>query len=181
MEIKSIYGYRFLSEKELSRIVRDLLVHVGLYQYGKYFGYGGYPEDRLEKELDAFFEKAVPYICDAVRRNGGICFHELMEEYGNYEEALSELNSMIENFIHEGRWGRYVADLLKISRELYDSKNYDIREKILLFDKLVHAMHVAGKYLGEYSYEEASIFGLDIPKIKKEADKILMEKIGLKI
>lgn len=181
MEIKSIYGYRFLSEKELSRIVRDLLVHVGLYQYGKYFGYTGYPEDKLEKELDAFFKLAVPYICNALRRNGAVCFHELLEEYGNEEEAYNELLNEIQNFRMLGRAERYIADLQHLSYELYNADKMDLSEKILLFDKLVHAIHGAGAYLGEYSYEEASIFGLDIPKIKKEADKILMEKIGLKI
>jgi len=56
---------------------------------------------------------------------------------------------------------------------IYNPENKSIKKKILLFDKVIHALHGAGAYLGEHSYSEASIFNVDIPKIKREADRII--------
>jgi len=148
-------------------MVRDLLVHVTLYQYGLY------DKHKLERELDSFLKLAENYVCEAVRRNGGICYPELLEEYGNPLEALEELRSQARNLVTIGRTGKYIADLLLLSYDIYNPENKSLKKKILLFDKLIHAMHGAGAYLGEYSYEEASIFGLNIPEIKREADRIV--------
>lgn len=154
-------------EKELKNMVRDLLVHVTLYQYGLY------DKHKLDGELDRFFHIAEKYICNAVRRNGGICYPELLPEFGNPLEALEELRSQARNFVSLGRTGKYIADLLILSYDIYNPENKSLKKKILLFDRLIHAMHGAGAYLGEFSYEEASIFGLNIPEIKREADKIV--------
>jgi len=140
-------------------LVSGGLIRVVLYQEGKY------PPDLLNQYLDKFFEQAENYICRAVRPNGGICYAEYLEEYKNPAEADSALEADIKNFEMQGGWGRQVADLLRLSREVYYAKELPLRDKIMLFDKVVHAEHLTGSIFGD----------VDIPQAKERADKVLDE------
>jgi len=154
--------------------IKDLLVDVVLYQEGKY------SEDQLGQELIEFFKEALPVICEALRRNGAVCYPELVEEYGDESEAGRELANSIRNWRMLGETGRIMAALLKLSRDLYDDiqeygdEEYffddELSDLIMDFDALVHAEHAAGAF-DDFSAEEKSIFGVNIPKIKAQADE----------
>ena len=148
--------------------IKDLLVKVTLYQYGKYSA------EKLDRELTEFLKAAEEPLCEAIRRNGGVCYKELIEEGFTQEEALEEIESQAENFEALGRTGKIIADLLRLSAEFRNLDKMTLSDKILLFDKVVHAEHAAGAFK-EYLAEERSIFGVDITKIKEEADKEVEE------
>ena len=145
--------------KSGGELVLGGLVRVVLYQEGLY------PPDMLDRYLNEFFEQAEKHICRSVRPNGGICYAEYLEEYGNPTEADDALNADIRNFEMEGSWGKQIADLLRLSREVYYAKNLPLKDKILLFDKVVHAEHLSGSIFGD----------VDVPMAKKKADKIVEE------
>ena len=148
--------------------IKDLLVKVTLYQYGKYSA------EKLDRELTEFLKAAEGPLCEAIRRNGGVCYKELIEEGFTQEEALEEIESQAENFEMLDKTGKIIADLLRLSIEFRNLDKMTLSNKILLFDKVVHAEHAAGAFK-EYLAEEKSIFGVDITKIKEEADKEVEE------
>ena len=147
-----------------------MIEHVVLYQHGLY------DPEKLERELDRFFKLAEKHVCEAVRRNGGICFQEYAKEYG-WKDALELIRSDIENFEALGKTGKFIAQLLRLSVELANAPSMSLKKKILLFDKVIHAVHAAGAFMDELGFEKASIFGLDIPKIKREVEKELERKL----
>ena len=148
--------------------IKDLLVKVTLYQYGKY------PAEKLDRELTEFLKAAEGPLCKAIRRNGGICYKELIEEEFTQEEALEEIESQAKNFETLSRTGKIIADLLRLSAEFRNLDKMALSDKVFLFDKIVHAEHAAGAFK-EYLAEEKSIFGVDITRIKGEADKEVEE------
>ena len=147
--------------------IKDMLIKVVLYQHGKY------PAEKLDKELAEFLRDAEKTVCEAIRRNGGVCYKEALEEM-TPGEARGYVEDQIKNFEMLGKTGKIVADLLRLSLEFKDLDKMSLRDKILLFDKVVHAEHTAGAFK-EYLAEEKSIFGVDITKIKEEADKEVEE------
>jgi hypothetical protein len=152
-----------------SERIKDLLVKITLYQFKRY------PAEKLDKELTAFLRDAQKPLCEAIRRNGGICYKELVErEEFSPEETLEEVENQAKNFELLGKTGKLIADLLRLSTEFRNLDKMMLSEKILLFDKLVHAEHAAGAFK-EFLPEEKSIFDVDITKIKEEADKEVEE------
>ena len=147
--------------------IKDLLVKVTLYQYGKYSA------EKLDRELTEFLKAAEGALCEAIRRNGGVCYKEALEEM-TPREAEDYVVDQIKNFEMLGRTGKIIADLLRLSIEFKDLDKITLSDKVLLFDKVVHAEHAAGAFK-EYLAEERSIFGVDITKIKEEADKEVEE------
>jgi len=147
--------------------IKDLLVKVTLYQYGKY------PAEKLDRGLTEFLRDAEKELCKAIRRNGGVCYKEALEEM-TPREAEDYVVDQIKNFEMLGRTGKIIADLLRLSIEFKDLDKITLSDKVLLFDKVVHAEHAAGAFK-EYLAEERSIFGVDITKIKEEADKEVEE------
>ena len=148
--------------------IKDLLVKVTLYQYGKY------PAEKLDRELTEFLKKAEDKICEATSRNGAVCYkHYLMDNYPP-EEAEKLVKEELENWRLIGRTGKILADLLELSLEFKDLDKMSLSDKILLFDKVIHAEHAAGAFKG-YLAEEKSVFGVDITKIKEEADEEVEE------
>jgi hypothetical protein len=149
--------------------IKDLLVKIVFYQFKNY------PEEKLDRELTSFLEKTKEAVNKALRKNGGISYWDYKKEYGA-EEADELIKKDIENFEKLGEGGRIIANLILLSKDLDDLKQKTLKEKILLFDRVVHAEHWAGGYK-EYRNEEKSIFGVDIKKIKKEADKKIEKMI----
>jgi len=149
--------------------IRDLMVKVSLYQLGMY------PSDKLDFELSEFFRDVVKPLCIAIRRNGGICYHEQLENMSP-SEAVEEVVHETRSFERLGRTGKMVAQMLRLSIELGKADKMNLNEKILLFDKIVHTEHATGAFREEYLPEERSIFGVDIGKIHIDADKEI-EKI----
>jgi len=101
-----------MDTENIADTIRDLLVHVTLYQHGLYDNH------MLNKELDNFLHVAEKYVCNSVRINGGICYPELLEEYGNPTTALEELRSQIANMNTLGNTGKYIADMLLLSYDI---------------------------------------------------------------
>lgn len=62
--------------------IKKLLIDVVLAQEGR--------KDRrkVAEDIVRFFEDAMPKICEALRRNGAVCFPELVEEFGNIPDAF---------------------------------------------------------------------------------------------
>jgi hypothetical protein len=147
--------------------IKDMLVKVVLYQYGKY------PAEKLDRELTGFLKDAEKELCKAIRRNGGLCYREALEEM-TPREAEDYVKDQIKNFEMLGKTGKIIADLLRLSLEFKDLDRMSLKDKILLFDKVIHAEHAAGAFK-EYLAEEKSIFGVNIPKIKEEADREIEE------
>ena len=143
--------------------IKDMLIKVVLYQHGKY------PAEKLDKELTEFLRDAEKELCKAIRRNGGVCYKEALEDM-TPKEAEDYVEDQIRNFETLGKTGEIIADLLRLSLEFRDLDKMGLRDKILLFDKVVHAEHTAGAFKG-YLAEEKSIFGVNITRIKGEADK----------
>jgi len=156
-------GIRFKEEGDWRSKIKDLLVNISLYQLGKY------PAKKLEPELTQFLEESEKKLCEAIRKNGGICYREELDEFSP-EEAEEEVKSQIENFKLLGKTGEIIAILLNLSLEF--KHGMSLSDKILLFDKVVHAEHAAGAFK-EYLAEEKSIFGVNVTEIKREADKEL--------
>ena len=157
-------------KKDWRTKIKDMLIKVTLYQLGRY------PAEKLERELTEFLKEAEDILCEAIRRNGGICYKEALEEYSP-EEAIEYVEDQIKNFeqtakVTGGKTEQIIADLLKLSLEFKDLDKMSLSNKVLLFDKVIHAEHAAGAFK-EYLAEEKSIFGVNIPEIKKEADKEL--------
>lgn len=149
--------------------IKSLLKKVVLYQFGKY------PAEKLDEELTRFLKDAETVVCKVLRKNGAICFREYVEDYG-VEEAEKLVENDARNFEMLGTGGKLIADLIRISRNLYDVERKPLSEKILLFDKVIHAEHWAGAFK-DYLAEEKSIFGVDIPKIKNQVDMELMKEL----
>jgi len=147
--------------------IKDMLIKVVLYQHGKY------PAEKLDRELAEFLRNAENELCEAIRRNGGVCYKEALEEM-TPKEAEDYIEDQIKNFEMLDKTGKIIADLLRLSLEFKDLDKMSLRDKILLFDKVIHAEHTAGAFK-EYLAEEKSIFGVDITKIKEEADKEVEE------
>lgn len=122
---------------------------------------------------------AEDYICEAIRRNGGTCFRDLLEEMSE-KEALEEIKNQIENFKMIGKTGWLIANLLELSVEVRKADKLSLSELILLFDKIIHAEHATGAFK-EFLSEEKSIFNVDIRKIKEEADKEVLKILYNKI
>jgi hypothetical protein len=80
----------------------------------------------------------------------------------------------IVNFEILGPSGKLIADLIKISINYESLENKSLSDKILLFDRLVHAEHVAG-IIPWSTEEEKSIFGCNIPEIKKQVEEEIKE------
>jgi hypothetical protein len=146
--------------------IKDLLKKVTLYQFGKY------PASALDYELTDFLKYAETAVCRALRPNGAICFKEYAETYG-----LAEAKRLCENDAYNwarlGTGGKIIAELIKLSMEFQNLEAKPLSEKILLFDKVIHAEHYAAAFK-ESLPSERSIFNVDIPKIREEADKELM-------
>jgi len=147
--------------------IKDLLVKVTLYQMDKF------PAEKLDKELTQFLKDAEVELCKAIRRNGGICYKELLDEY-TPKEAVSHVEAQIEDWESMAKAGmktaELIANMLKLSLEFKDLDKMTLSDKILLFDKVIHTEHAAGAFK-EYLAEERSIFGVNITEIKREADK----------
>jgi len=152
-------SYIYYKTKPWSKRIKDLLIKITLYQLKKY------PKDKLERELTKFLKDAEIQICKATRRNGGICYKELLTEL-TPSEAEKELKQQIHNFKLSGKSEQKIADLLELSLLFKNLNNMNLTDKILLFDEVIHAEHIYG-----------SIFETDIQKIKEEADLELTKLI----
>jgi hypothetical protein len=86
------------------------------------------------------------------------------------------LESDASNWARMGVGGKLIAELIKLSTEFEDLERKSLSDKILLFDKVIHAEHYAGAFK-DYLPSEKSIFNVDILKIKQEADKELMSSL----
>jgi hypothetical protein len=75
---------------------------------------------------------------------------------------------------------KLIANLIRLSIEIHNPELKSIKDKILLFDKIIHAEHYAGAFKDEFTPEQVSIFGVNIPKIKQEADQIIEETLKRK-
>ena len=144
--------------------LKETLKKVVLYQYGLIDKY------TLEKNLHGFFKLSEEIICNALRRNGLTCYKELKEQ--EIEEGLGfadkEFVNEITNIMTMKTEGYlYLKNLMEISKEIYEiihaDVKHDIKDDILLFDKIVHAVHYGGE----------SVFGIDVEKIKEEVDEEL--------
>jgi len=145
--------------------IKDLLKKVVLYQFSRY------DKEKLDKELTSFLKDAEDVLCDAIRRNGGMCYRDYKEEYGS-EEAKKLCESDIKNFEMNGSSGKIIADLIKISLDYENLDKKSLSDKILLFDKIIHAEHVAWA-----TQEEKSIFGCNIQEIKRQVDEEVVKEI----
>jgi len=151
--------------------IKDMLKKVVLYQLKKF------PPDKLDKELTEFLKQAEDEICEALRRNGAICYKEALREMSR-DEAEDYVRAQIEDWklmARQGmKTGKYIADLLSLSLEFRDLDKKTLSEKVLLFDKVIHAEHAAGAFR-DYLPKERSIFNVDIPRIKVEVDREIEE------
>ena len=148
--------------------IKDLLKKVVLYQFSRY------DKEKLDKELTRFLKDAEDVLCDAIRRNGGLCYRDYKEEYGS-EEAKKLCESDIKIFEMIGSSGKIIADLIKISLDYENLDKKSLSDKILLFDKIIHAEHVSG--ILPVAPEEKSIFGCNIPEIKRQVDEEVVKEI----
>jgi hypothetical protein len=149
--------------------IKDLLKKVVLYQFSRY------DKEKLDKELTSFLKDAEDVLCEAIRRNGGVCYRDYKEEYKDPKIAKELCESDIKNFEMLGLpSGKLIADLIKISLDYENFDKKSLSDKILLFDRLVHAEHVAG-IIHWASEEEKSIFGCNIPEIKKQVEEEIKE------
>ena len=147
-------------------VLKEALKKVVLYQFGVFDKY------TVEKNLHEFFEYSETLICDELRKNGLFCYKELKER--EIEEgpgfADKEFVNEITNIMRMKTEGYlFLKNLMEISRDIYNiihaGVEHDIKDDILLFDKVVHAVHYGGE----------SIFGVDVEKIKKRVDEELRE------
>jgi hypothetical protein len=154
-------------QKEEAKRIKDLLKKIALYQFKRY------PSDLLDRELTEFLRYAEVAVCKALRSNGAICFKEYAEEYGP-AEAKRLCEDDISNWTRMGTLGaRIIAELIRLSVEFENLEKKTLSEKILLFDKVIHAEHYAGAFKENLPVEK-SIFNVDIPKIKQEVDREVM-------
>jgi len=153
----------------LEEKIRDMLVNVTLYQLGLY------PEDKLNEELNEFLRGAEGLLCLTLRRNGAICFRDYLREYPRFKAERLCLSDAW-NWERTGTKGaKLIANLIRLSIEIHNPELKSIKDKILLFDKIIHAEHYAGAFKDEFTPEQISIFGVNIPKVKQEADRIIEE------
>jgi hypothetical protein len=150
--------------------IKDLLIKIVLYQFRNY------PAEKLNKELTVFLDEIKGVLDKSLRKNGGISYWDYKKGYGA-KEADKLIKSDMENFKRLGRGGEIIANLIQLTKDLDNLEQKTLREKILIFDKLVHAEHWAGAYSEGYKKEERSIFGVDIQKIKERADKKIEKMI----
>jgi hypothetical protein len=155
--------------KDDAERIKDLLKKVTLFQFGKY------SQELLNRELTDFLRYAEEAVCKALRPNGAICFKEYAEEYGP-AEAKRLCESDASNWARMGVGGKLIAELIRLSTEFEGLEMKSLSDKILLFDKVIHAEHYAGAFK-DYLPSEKSIFNVDILKIKQEADKELMSSL----
>jgi len=148
--------------------IKDLLKKVVLYQFSRY------DKEKLDKELTSFLKDSEDVLCEAIKRNGGICYRDYKEEYKDPKIAKELCENDIVNFETLGTGGRLIADLIKISIQYENLENKSLSDKILLFDRLIHAEHYAGEFK-EYLEEEKNIFGCNIPEIKKQVEGEIKE------
>lgn len=165
-----------MSRRRWDEWIRDLLVKIVLYQHGRY------DPELLDAELTEFLRAAEEPLCNAYRRNGGICFRGYVYDYGE-RDAEQLLDSDIRNWIHMYRVTRsrgflLLAQLARISRQLYYLDRLPLSDKIMLFDSVVHAEHYAGSFTDVPAHMR-NVLGVDIERVKREAERILREKYGI--
>ena len=148
--------------------IKDLLKKVVLYQFSRY------DKEKLDKELTSFLKDAEDVLCDVIKRNGGGCYRDYKEEYKDAKIAKELCENDIVNFELLGPSGKLIADLIKISIGYESLENKNLSDKILLFDRLIHAEHVAG-IIPWSTEEEKNIFGCNIPEIKKQVEEEIKE------
>jgi hypothetical protein len=161
-------------DEMLEEKIRDMLVNVTLYQLGLY------PEDKLNDELNRFLKEAENLLCLALRRTGAICFRDYLREYPRFKAERLCLSDAW-NWERTGTKGaKLIANLIRLSIEIHNPELKSIKDKILLFDKVIHAEHYSGAFKDEFTPEQVSIFRVNIPKIKQEADQIVEETLKRK-
>ena len=151
--------------------IRDLLVKVSLSQLGYY------PRDRLDVELTQFLRDTEEQLCRVLRRNGALCFRDYLVDYPEREAEMYCREDARNWRVLGTRGAELIAELIELSIEIHRLEQKSLSEKIMLFDRVVHAEHYAGAFRDEYTPEEVSIFGVDIPRVKREADRIVMQAI----
>jgi hypothetical protein len=147
--------------------IKDLLVKTTLYQFKLY------PAGDLDRELTTFLKEAEDVLCKALRRNGATCYRDYTREGYSPEEVERLLDEEIRNWRLSGVGGMNIARLIRISKQFKDLEAKSLSDKILLFDEIIHAEHYGG-----------ALFNVDIPSIKRQADRevqrVLREK-GVKV
>ena len=151
--------------------IRDMLVKVTLAQLGYY------PKDKLDVELTQFLKEAEEPLCRTLRRNGATCFRDYLKDYPRFKAERLCREEIRNWLLLKTRGAKLIANLIELSIEIHNPELKRLSDKIILFDKIIHAEHYGGAFKDEIPPEQASIFGVDIPKIKREADKIIMETI----
>ena len=145
------------------REIRDLLINLTLYQFGKY------PEPKVEKELTDFLKRAEELLCKTLHRNGAICYAEALHELHDPAQAVKYVEEEIENWkLAKDSASRFITELLELSLEFRNLDKMSLKDKILLFDRLIHSMHAAGE----------NLFDIDISRVKEEADRKVNEILG---
>ena len=150
--------------------IKEMLKKVVLYQFGKY------DKDKLDEELTDFLRESEDVICKHLSRNGVFCYRDFLEANNAImyrlrsrywrDRYFEEIKNII---VMPGLGWKLLYDMAEVSYELRYVDTMTLKEKILLFDKVIHLVHYGGE----------SIFGVDITKIKEEVDKEVKEELGL--
>jgi len=143
-------------------VIRNLLKHVKLYNVGQYQG------DKLDKELTTFFSQVEDRVCAVLKKNGVTCYRDYLKEYPPLKaEAL--VREDIENWKKLGASGEVFAKLLTISLMFPEVRKMSLPDKIIFFNKILQAEKISQR-LKEYLVNQETLFGVDIDKIKGEAE-----------
>lgn len=138
------------------REIRDLLINLTLYQFGKY------SEPKVEKELTDFLKRAEELLCKSVQKEGAICYVEALHRLHNIAQAVKYVEEEIEKCKRENK--PLIAELLELSLELRNVDKMSLREKIELFERLIERLGETGV--------------VDFHGAKEEADRKVNEILG---
>lgn len=150
---------RFFKVVRIEDKLKELLLHVVLYQYGKY------SEEKIRSELFQFLRYSEDLVCMYIRKNVNFCYRDYLEEYKNrpllkkcvriqrdyYNEIENTMSLMPQ-----------MAYFMELSIELYciTQRYVDTTTLIMIFDKIIHLEHLGG-----------AMFNVNIKHIKEEVDR----------